>query len=77
MVTESKLCIKNGKELFGQAQVCNVIVWLVIQILVSIAVVYGVVLYHRYIEPNSDSNTGSPKKKENKTVHCCARLQIL
>lgn len=50
MVTESMLCIKNGKELFGQAQVCNVIVWLVIQILVSIGCVYGVVLYHRYIE---------------------------
>lgn len=50
MVTESMLCIKNGKELFGQAQVCNVIVWLVIQILVSIGCVYGVVLYHRYFE---------------------------
>ncbi|XP_022820606.1 phosphatidylserine synthase 1 [Spodoptera litura] len=62
MVTESMLCIKNGKELFGQAQVCNVIVWLVIQILVSIGCVYGVVLYHRYFEPNSDSNAESPKK---------------
>lgn len=50
MVTESMLCIKNGKELFGQAQVCNVIVWLVIQILVSIGCVYGVVLYQRYFE---------------------------
>lgn len=50
MVTESMLCIKNGKELFGQAQVCNVIVWLVIQILVSIGCVYGVVLYHRYFK---------------------------
>lgn len=50
MVTESMLCIKNGKELFGQAQVCNVIVWLVIQILVSIFCVYGVVLNHRYLE---------------------------
>lgn len=50
MVTESMLCIKNGKELFGQAQVCNVIIWLVIQILVSIGCVYGVLLYHRYFE---------------------------
>ncbi|PZC78808.1 phosphatidylserine synthase [Helicoverpa armigera] len=64
MVTESMLCIKNGKELFGQAQVCNVIVWLVIQILVSIGCVYGVVLYHRYFEPNSDSNAESPKKTD-------------
>lgn len=50
MVTESMLCIKNGKELFGQAQVCNVVVWLIIQMLVSIGCVYGVVLYHRYFE---------------------------
>jgi hypothetical protein len=48
MTTESMLCIKNGKELFGQAQVCNVLVWLIIQIFVSIACVYGVVLYHWY-----------------------------
>lgn len=50
MVTESMLCIKNGKELFGQAQVCNVIVWLVIQMLVSVCCVYGVVLYDKYIQ---------------------------
>lgn len=50
MVTESMLCIKNGKELFGQAQVVNVIIWLVIQILVSIGCVYGVVLHHWYFE---------------------------
>lgn len=57
MVTESMLCIKNGKELFGQAQVYNVIVWLVIQILVSIGCVYGVLLYHRYFEVNQFYNT--------------------
>lgn len=56
MVTESMLCIKNGKELFGQAQVCNVIIWLVIQILVSIGCVYGVLLYHRYFEVNQFYN---------------------
>lgn len=50
MVTESMLCIKNGKELFGQAQVCNVIVWLVIQILVSVGCVYGVILYQQYFK---------------------------
>ncbi|XP_034827660.1 phosphatidylserine synthase [Maniola hyperantus] len=62
MVTESVLCVKNGKELFGQAQVCNVIAWLVIQILVSIGCVYGVVLYHQYFEPNKETATDSPKK---------------
>lgn len=62
MVTESMLCIKNGKELFGQAQVCNVIVWLVIQIMVSIGCVNGVVLYHRYFEVSIIYNS---KEKHN------------
>ncbi|XP_026323292.1 phosphatidylserine synthase 1 [Hyposmocoma kahamanoa] len=64
MVTESMLCIKNGKELFGQAQVCNVIAWLVIQILVSVGCVYGVLLYHRYFEPSQEPITNSPKKDD-------------
>ncbi|CAH2104719.1 unnamed protein product [Euphydryas editha] len=64
MVTESMLCIKNGKELFGQAQMWNVIVWLVIQILVSIGCVYGVVLYHQYFEPNRGAGVDSPKKEK-------------
>ncbi|CAK1549854.1 unnamed protein product [Leptosia nina] len=63
MVTESMLCIKNGKELFGHTHVSNVIIWLVIQILVSIGCVYGVVLYDRYLKPNNTSNTSSPKKE--------------
>ncbi|KAL0849142.1 hypothetical protein ABMA28_013490 [Loxostege sticticalis] len=64
MVTESMLCIKNGKELFGQAQVCNVVIWLVIQILVSIGCVYGVVVYHWYFKPSKHNVPGSPKKTD-------------
>ncbi|VVC92939.1 unnamed protein product [Leptidea sinapis] len=63
MVTESVLCIKNGQELFGQAQVWNVIVWLVIQILVSVGCVYGVVLYDRYKFQYKQSKKGKLMKE--------------
>lgn len=63
MVTESMLCIKNGKELFGQAQVWNVFVWLLIQMLVSVCCVYGVVLYDKYVQVRTLIHTGSPANK--------------
>lgn len=40
MVTEAILCIKNGKELFEHTQAINIIIWLTIQVLISIAFVY-------------------------------------
>ncbi|XP_022123125.2 phosphatidylserine synthase isoform X1 [Pieris rapae] len=61
MVTESMLCIKNGKELFGQTHVSNVVVWLVIQILVSVACVYGVVLYDGYFKVIKHTKVTEPK----------------
>lgn len=50
MVSEAILCIKNGKELFERTQATNIIAWLLIQMAVSIAFVYGCVLWHKYIQ---------------------------
>ncbi|XP_063245103.1 phosphatidylserine synthase isoform X2 [Bacillus rossius redtenbacheri] len=50
MVTEAILCLKNGKELFEQAQAVNIIIWLLVQLLVSVMCVYGCVLWHKYFQ---------------------------
>lgn len=61
MVTESMLCFKNGRELFGQAQALNIVIWLLIQLLVSVLCVYGCVVYHKYFEqPKKALNDSSP-----------------
>lgn len=48
MVTEAMLCIKNGKELFERTQAVNIIVWLLIQLGVSIVFVYGCMVWQKY-----------------------------
>lgn len=65
MFTEAMLCIKNGKELFERTQAINIIVWLLIQMIVSILVVYGCVLWHRYFqtEESEISRENSPIKE--------------
>lgn len=40
MVSEAILCIKNGKELFERTQAINIVLWLTIQVLISVAFVY-------------------------------------
>jgi phosphatidylserine synthase 1 len=50
MAAEALLCIKNGKELFSHTQAINIIVWLLIQFLLSVLMVYGCVLWHKYFE---------------------------
>lgn len=64
MVSEAILCIKNGKELFERTQATNIILWLIIQIIVSVLFIYGCVLWHKYIDaaPSKSSET-SPIKK--------------
>ncbi|XP_067001534.2 phosphatidylserine synthase isoform X1 [Anabrus simplex] len=63
MVTEAILCIKNGKELFEQTQAINIILWLLLQLLLSILCVYGCVLWHRYFQSEADvSRDSSPCK---------------
>lgn len=41
MLTESLLCIKNGKELFGRTQAVNIIVWVLFMLLMSVLCVTG------------------------------------
>lgn len=52
MVTEAMLCIKNGKELFERTQAVNIIVWLLIQLGVSIVFVYGCMVWQKYFTVN-------------------------
>lgn len=63
MVMEAILCFKNGKELFEQTQAINIIIWLLVQLLVSVLCVYGCVVWHRYFQSESDlSRETSPCK---------------
>lgn len=48
MVSEAILCIKNARDLFERTQAVNIIVWLLIQLIISVGFVYGCILYHRY-----------------------------
>jgi hypothetical protein len=50
MVTEALLCIKNGKQLFERTQAINIIIWLLLQLLLSVLCVYGCVLWHKYFQ---------------------------
>lgn len=48
MVSESLLCIKNGRNLFGRTQVLNIMLWLLLQAIVSILFLWGISQYHKY-----------------------------
>ncbi|KAK7574264.1 hypothetical protein V9T40_011455 [Parthenolecanium corni] len=48
MLTESLLCIKNGKSLFGQTQAINIILWVLVMLLFSVLCVYGFVAWQWY-----------------------------
>lgn len=50
MVCEAMLCIKNARDLFGRTQATNIVVWLLVQMLVSILFLYGCMLWHRYFQ---------------------------
>ncbi|XP_022258316.1 phosphatidylserine synthase 1-like [Limulus polyphemus] len=59
MMTEAIICIKFGSELFAQTQIKNMLLWLLIQMLLSVLCVYGCVLYSkrqqekRYLKVNT------------------------
>ena len=44
--TEALICAKFGRDLFGQAQIKNVILWLLVQLILSFICISGCVLYH-------------------------------
>ncbi|XP_067133639.1 phosphatidylserine synthase-like [Centruroides vittatus] len=48
MMTEASICIKFGAELFAQTQIQNILVWLLIQFILSVFCVYFCVLYGKY-----------------------------
>lgn len=50
MFTEAILCIKNGKELFERTQALNIIIWLMLQLIVSVLCVVGCVMWHWYFQ---------------------------
>lgn len=52
MFCESMLCIKNARDLFERTQAINIILWLLIQLIISVCFVYGCILYHRYQKEN-------------------------
>lgn len=63
MVAEALLCIKHGRELFERTQAINIIVWLLIQLCVTIVFIVGCVLYNRYFRTEDDtSREPSPTK---------------
>ncbi|XP_071453597.1 phosphatidylserine synthase-like [Hetaerina americana] len=63
MFTEAVLCIKNGLHLFGQTQVINIILWLLLQFALSVVCVYSCLLYHRHFQTYDDkSRDSSPLK---------------
>ncbi|XP_066138807.1 phosphatidylserine synthase [Euwallacea fornicatus] len=47
MVTESLICVKHGRELFKQTHPINIIIWLVVQFVVSVICVMGYAIYHK------------------------------
>ncbi|XP_036326556.1 phosphatidylserine synthase 1-like isoform X3 [Rhagoletis pomonella] len=62
MVSEAILCLKNGKELFERTQAINIILWLIMQVIVSVAFVYGCMLWQR-AQNKYNKSTESPSKK--------------
>lgn len=63
MVSEAILCIKNGRELFERTQATNIIIWLSIQVIISIGFVYGCVLWQKTTAKNKQQS--SPIRKAN------------
>ncbi|XP_054732607.1 phosphatidylserine synthase isoform X2 [Anastrepha obliqua] len=62
MVSEAILCLKNGKELFERTQAINIVMWLITQVVVSVAFVYGCMLWQR-AQIKYNELTESPSKK--------------
>uniref|UniRef100_A0A6B0VD08 Phosphatidylserine synthase n=1 Tax=Ixodes ricinus TaxID=34613 RepID=A0A6B0VD08_IXORI len=55
MLTEAIICIKFGLELFAQTQIKNILVWLLVQFMLSVLCVYGCVRYSKRQGKYTDS----------------------
>ncbi|EFA04520.1 phosphatidylserine synthase [Tribolium castaneum] len=62
MVSEALICIKHGRELFERTQAINIIVWLMVQLVISVACVIGCVMWHRAGLARGNSRDLSPVK---------------
>lgn len=69
MVAEAMLCYKNGRELFERTQAANILIWLLIMTLVSIAFVYGCVQWHKYFPSQVDTAHEDRLEKEQQQQH--------
>lgn len=74
MMTEAIICIKFGSELFAQTQIQNILLWLLIQFILSVLCVYFCVLYGKYQQkwclsanPNLNDATNASQILEDKT----------
>ena len=47
MVSEAMLCLKNGRELFERTQAFNIIIWLLIQMVFSICLLFTCVQWEK------------------------------
>lgn len=68
MVAEALICIKHGKELFERTQAINIVLWLIVQLFISIGCVIGCVMWHKYGLTTEYSRDLSPVKT-NLTKH--------
>lgn len=76
MVTESLLCIKHGQELFERAQAINIIIWLLVQMLISLLCVFVCVMYHKHYKHGYTSRESSPMKLRPGITSCGDNLQL-
>ncbi|KAB0797247.1 hypothetical protein PPYR_08241 [Photinus pyralis] len=68
MVSEALLCIKHGRELFERTQAINIIVWLLIQLLISVLCVIGCVLWDRHFKGQNEASKEVSPVKHKPTV---------
>lgn len=66
MVCEALICIKHGRELFERTQAINIIVWLMVQLIISMVCVMGCVMWDKNVEVCRDS---SHVKSDRTKVH--------
>lgn len=61
--TEAIICCKFGRKLLGQAQVKNIILWLLVQLALSVACVTGCVIIYNIRERFKDKGGEATKTK--------------
>ncbi|XP_018333934.1 phosphatidylserine synthase 1 [Agrilus planipennis] len=66
MVFEALLCIKHGHGLFQQTHPANIILWFLIQFVISVLCVIGCVFWNKYFNAGEISREASPIKYKGK-----------